>query len=344
MMNMSAQHLPSVSKWTVVIKDPNTIYTSYQKDLSIEKFSLETVDVSLDKGVATVFFIGEQAGNMIKCGEIWQPVPGSVKVPAGEITVKIKGVTGGYQQDFNLKAGEEIEAEYVLRSDIKIGTCHINMEFVTIPSGCFQMGDSMSGYLSSPSTLHKVCLTEAFSMGQYEVTQGQWKKIMGSNPSKFKNCGDNCPVENVSWDDIQSFIKKLNQQGLYYCLPTEAEWEYACRGGSGHQYKYCGTDNAKRTSWYKDNSDDKTYLVGQKEENGYKLYDMNGNVSEWVQDWYDGKYYRNTQTNDPMVDSGQKHVVRGGSWDHYAGYFVFRSKYSPDNRNNRLGFRLVRQP
>jgi len=168
-----------------------------------------------------------------------------------------------------------------------------------------------------------------YEIGKYDVTQGEWKAVMGSNPSYFKGCGNNCPVEQVSWNDAQQFIQKLNAKtGKQYRLPTEAEWEYACYGGS--QTEYCGSDNINSVAWYSENSGRQTHPVGQKQANGYGLYDINGNVWQWMQDWYD--------------NSQQNRVVCRGSWYNYPqfGRTANRFGYVPTNRNYSVGFRLAR--
>jgi formylglycine-generating enzyme required for sulfatase activity len=169
----------------------------------------------------------------------------------------------------------------------------------------------------------------SYEMGKYEVTQGQWKAVMGGNPSSFIECGDNCPVEQVSWDDIQVFLQKLNAKtGKQYRLPSEDEWEYACRGGSSNEY--CGGNNLDELGWYKDNSREKTHPVGFKKPNGYGLYDMSGNVWEWSNDRYEaGKSDR---------------VLRGGSWGYepQLARAAIRSYNDPAKRSINFGFRLAR--
>jgi serine/threonine protein kinase len=168
-----------------------------------------------------------------------------------------------------------------------------------------------------------------YEMGKYEVTQGQWKAVMGKNPSEFKKCGDNCPVENVSWNDAQTFIKKLNGlTGKQYRLPNETEWEYACYGGS--QTEYCGGNNIDSVSWYDGNSGHKTHPAGKKQANGYGLYDMSGNVCEWVQDWYD--------------NSQEERVLRGGSWylEPQSLRAAYRYDFGPAGWLDHFGFRLAR--
>jgi formylglycine-generating enzyme required for sulfatase activity len=166
-----------------------------------------------------------------------------------------------------------------------------------------------------------------YELGKYEVTQTEWQALMGSNPSKFSSCGDTCPVEQVSWDDIQTFLQKLNaKSGRQYRLPTEAEWEYACYGGN--QTEYCGSSNVDAVAWYDGNSNSTTHPVGQKQANGYGLYDMSGNVWEWMENAH---------------ESGGR-VLRGGSWlsEPQNARAAYRFRDEPALRNDLLGFRLAR--
>lgn len=193
--------------------------------------------------------------------------------------------------------------------------------------------------------VHKVCITKGYYLGKYEVTQGQWQKIMmGNNPSHFQK-GNNHPVEQVSWNDVQTFIKKLNQRtGQNYRLPTEAEWEYACRSG-GKDQEYCGGNNLSTYGWYEENWDRGHHPVGQKSPNGLGLYDMSGNVWEWVQDWYGKNYYSNSPMNDPRGPSGgSSRVNRGGSWGRDASFLRAgnRGLDVPGFRVFSVGLRLCR--
>ena len=187
---------------------------------------------------------------------------------------------------------------------------------VLVQGGTFTMGSPPTEKdRSDDETQHSVTLSP-FYMGKYEVTQAEWVKVMGNNPSNFKNC-DQCPVENVSWDDIQEFLKKLNAQtGKKYRLPTEAEWEYAARGGQAGArdgFVYAGSNNIDEVAWYSSNSNSKTHPVGGKKANQLGLYDMSGNVWEWCSDWY-GTYPTGAQTDPKGADSGVLRVLRGGSW------------------------------
>ena len=220
-----------------------------------------------------------------------------------------------------------------------------NMVFVK--GGTFQMGNNDGEADEKP--VHSVTLSD-FYIGKYEVTQTEWAKVMGSNPSYFKNCNQ-CPVERVNWDDIQEFLKKLNAQnpGKNYRLPTEAEWEYAARGGNlSKGYKYAGSNTLTEIGWHRDNSGKKTHAVGGLKANELGLHDMSGNVWEWCSDWYDEKYYeqfhKKTAVN-PGGPAGKDYpVLRGGSWNNeYA-----RCSLTDRSRNGRIskfidgGFRLVR--
>ncbi|MBK9160063.1 MAG: formylglycine-generating enzyme family protein [Nitrosomonadales bacterium] len=167
-----------------------------------------------------------------------------------------------------------------------------------------------------------------FEIGKYEVTQREWRDLMGNNPS-MKKCGDNCPVDSVSWNDVQDFIKKLNAStNKRYRLPTEIEWEYACYGGN--QSEFCGSANIDTVAWYKGNSDSNTHPVGLKQANGYGLYDMSGNVWEWMQDCSDSKCGNS--------------VLRGGSWYNDPQYMLVTTRYVANtvNRVGFYGFRLAR--
>ena len=216
------------------------------------------------------------------------------------------------------------------------------MEFVRVPGGCFQMGDTFGDVESVESPLHEVCV-DGFWMGKTEVTQGQWQTIMGDNPSKFKR-GDKYPVEQVSWVTAQEYIQKLTRQsGKRYRLPTEAEWEYAARNG-GKEEKYAGGNNVDALAWYDGNSGKSPHPVAQKNPNGLGLYDMSGNVWEWCQDWYEKNYYTSSPRNNPGgSSSGSIRVTRGGSWYNSAKLSLssFRSGFSPGKSHFNLGFRLV---
>ncbi len=224
------------------------------------------------------------------------------------------------------------------------------MKFVHVPGGCYEMGcntETEKDCSSFETPLHKVCI-DGFWIGKYEVTQGQWEKIMGDNPSAFKNCGENCPVDMVSWDDTQKYIEKLNKKaGGNFRVPTEAEWEYACRS-RGKAEKYAGGDdsNVHHLAWYSPNSQGSTHPVGIKRANKSGIHDMSGNVGEWCRDRYNEDAYNRHRMNNPEISAGTNRVVRGGSWNYPLTDIccTFRSDRPSDRRTRNTGFRLVRMP
>ena len=204
-------------------------------------------------------------------------------------------------------------------------------EMVVIPAGSFEMGSNENA-LERP--VHRVNVP-SFLIGKTEVTQGQWMAVMGSNPSRFDSCGDDCPVERVSWNDAQDFARRLSQKtGKQYRLPSEAEWEYAARAGSSTKWSFGDNENQLgEYAWFKSNSQNKTHPAAQKMRNAFGLYDMHGNVWEWVEDCYHANYC-----------SGGLRVLRGGSWYDVPAYLrsAFRNWNTPDYRFSSFGFRLAR--
>ena len=224
------------------------------------------------------------------------------------------------------------------------------IEFVLIPAGTFQMGSEHGNDDEKP--VHTVHLSRPFYLGIYPVTQRQWEAVMGSNPSRFQ--GPEHPVEQVSWDKVQEFIRSLNthEGRALYRLPTEAEWEYAARAGATGAY--CFGDDVTQLAqyaWYEDNARGTTHPVGQLQPNAWGLYDMHGNVWEWVQDWYDNQEYaRRAATGTAVVDpagpaAGSHRVFRGGSWGNTTRNCrsADRGGYAPGVRGGTLGFRLLRE-
>jgi formylglycine-generating enzyme required for sulfatase activity len=234
-------------------------------------------------------------------------------------------------------------------ADFRERTNNLNIDMVAVRGGTFTMGctaEQGSDCNDDEKPAHTVTVSD-FYIGKYEVTQAQWVAVMGSNPSYHK--GDNLPVGYVCWDDIQEFIRKLNSlTGKTYRLPTEAEWEFAARGGNKSAgYKYSGSNNIDNVAWYKNNSDDKTHAVGSKSPNELGIYDMTGNVYEWCRDWYDENYYSSSpQTNPKGANSGSACVLRGGSWSLNAQNcrVSYRDCYPPSTRDIDGGFRLCLVP
>ena len=218
----------------------------------------------------------------------------------------------------------------------------ISIDMVRVEAGTFTMGATaeMNDPYDKEKPTHRVTLTNDYYIGKYEVTQALWQTVMGNNPSKFK--GDNLPVEHVSWKDCQKFLSKLNRiTGKMFRLPTEAEWEYAARGGNKSRgYQYSGSNNLSDVAWYDDNSGNKTHAVGTKQPNELGIYDMSGNVLEWCQDRY-GKYNSSSQINPTGVNSGSNRVFRGGRGNARSCRSSFRFGITPRFRNKYLGLRLV---
>ena len=215
---------------------------------------------------------------------------------------------------------------------------------VRVEGGTFTMGATAEQGIYanvSEKPTHQVTLS-TYYIGKYEVTQAEWKAVMGTNPSKHK--GDNLPVENVNWYDCQEFIRKLNElTGKQFRLPTEAEWEYAARGGKrSYGAKYAGGGDIDNVAWYRGNNNSTTHPVGLKRANELGLYDMTGNVWEWCQDWF-GYYSSASQTNPRGPATGDCRVLRGGSWCMDARFcrLSFRSYGDPDFRGDYNGLRLA---
>ncbi|MDD2882848.1 MAG: formylglycine-generating enzyme family protein [Rhodoferax sp.] len=215
---------------------------------------------------------------------------------------------------------------------------------MVLSDGSFQMG---SREWSNSQPIHTVHI-QSFVMGKYPVTQREWVAVMGNNPSHFSSGGDTCPVENVSWDDVQLFIQKLNAQtGHTYRLPSEAEWEYACRAGSTGKWCF-GDDESEfqQYAWYDENSGDETHPVGKKKANGFGLYDMHGNVWEWCEDLWHPDYSGAPTTGQIWTDSSMgktlARVLRGGCFNYNRfALAAYRNDDSPDGRFSNYGFRLA---
>jgi formylglycine-generating enzyme required for sulfatase activity len=221
----------------------------------------------------------------------------------------------------------------------------VSFKMVWVAGGTFQMGateEQGNDAYDREKPVHRVTLS-GFSIGETEVTQELWEAVMGSNPSYFT--GDSqLPVEQVSWDDCQAFIQALNTlTGRSFRLPTEAEWEFAARGGNLSQgYKYAGSNSIGDVAWYMDNSSDVTHPVGTKAPNELGLYDMSGNVFEWCQDWF-GSYDSVAQTDPTGPSSGSGRVRRGGGW-HFgstSSRVSYRNGFTPSSKGNTYGFRLA---
>jgi formylglycine-generating enzyme required for sulfatase activity len=367
----------------LTFKDPIKTYKDYSKKITVKKFDLRALKFYMLKAKAKLFLVGEDKGRVLINGYLTKfTAPGLIVVPVGEVLLEIAGYKKGFKQTLNLKSEQELEVSYALSRenfvDI-IGNTIKSLDMIKIPSGSFIMGSPKSEVRSDKDErpLHKVKISKSFFMGKYEVTQKQYKMIMGFNPSEFK--GDNLPVENVNWVDIQKFMIHLNYRvgcrkpdtlklidlsGINavprgcFRLPTEAEWEYAARAGTktafsfgksvdSTQAKFDGEHpygGGKKGVYHR-----KSLPVGSFSPNKFGLYDMHGNVVEWCHDWYDSKsyiksFYKGSAKSDPVnTTKAYKRIVRGGGWGSNGRYLRAgnRSKLTPDYRNSTYGFRLV---
>jgi formylglycine-generating enzyme required for sulfatase activity len=264
-----------------------------------------------------------------------------------------------------------VKRKKTVKSTLKAGEIwrdpELRMSFVWVPGGCFEMGcGEWSGDCSSTEKpVHRVCVN-GFWMERHEVTQQQWKRLMGSNPSDFRHCGSQCPVEKVSWNEAVEFARKLSSKtGYTFRLPTEAEWEFACRSG-GKKQRYAGGETLYAAAWYRDNAGGTPHHVGRKRPNGLGIYDMSGNVWEWCLDIYAKDVYRKaigTLRNPVFIGTKYADIyegdsilrilqgisgyrsIRGGSWGNAADRLRCsdRIRGNPDSRRDWLGFRLVRE-
>ena len=309
------------------------------------------------------------------------PEPGAVVLldgaEKGRAPLTVEGVPVG-EHEVEVRAGGKVGRKKVEVVEGEVGTVTValgsgfggivkgalGVEMVEIPAGRFAMGSPASedGRFDSEQR-HEVVISRPFLAGKHEVTQGLWKAVMGSNPSRFDRCGEDCPVEKVSWHDAVAFCNRLSErEGLTpayrisgdnvtwdrsargYRLPTEAEWEYACRAGTATRFHTGDADSdLGRAGWYDENSGGKTHPAGGKRPNAWGLHDMHGNVWEWCWDWY-GDYPERTVTDPAGPSGGSYRVYRGGSWNYDARNCrsAFRRGAPPGRRNDKFGFRLFR--
>ena len=303
---------------------------------SLDKQADISVYVSTDGGktfgsalTAVTGDVGKQVAAGTNKRIVWSPLEERERLVSDNVVFKIVP-SGGEKMTFTV-AG-------------------VSFTMIKVEGGTFTMGctsEQGSDCYDDEKPSHSVTLSDYY-IGQTEVTQGLWKAVMGTNPSNFKS-GDNYPVETVSWNDCQDFIKKLNSLlssqlgGKRFALPTEAQWEYAARGGKKSRgYKYSGSNTLSSVAWYNDNSSSSTHAVATKSANELGLYDMSGNVYEWCQDWY-GSYSSSSQTNPSNSSSGSFRVFRGGSWNFHARRCRVsrRFYYAPTFCFYYFGLRLV---
>lgn len=219
----------------------------------------------------------------------------------------------------------------------------ITMEFVRIDSGSFMMGSYEEEGDGDETPRHKVTITKAFYIGKYEVTQEQWEKIMGENPSELK--GEKNPVDTVSWKDCIKFTERLGEiTGKKLSLPTEAQWEYSCRAVTTTKWFFGSDENvADQYGWIESNSQGTTHLVGMQKPNAWGIYDMYGNLQEWCMDWYQNPYSLGDAVDPLGPEVGDSHVVRGGGWGDFPdnARSAYRNANGENVGNNGTGFRCV---
>jgi len=307
-----------------------------------------TIEVSydLDK-VATISLFLSQDG-----GTTYAATPKALSGDVGKnVSAGHKKIVWNLMQDGNEwhieKARFKVVAEDKNKKNFSIQGVSFTM--ILVEGGTFTMGatyEQGKDARMDESPSHSVTLGDYY-IGQTEVTQALWKAVMGNNPSYFKR--DEHPVEQVSWDDCQQFVKKLNTLlsselgGKHFALPTEAQWEYAARGGKkSNGYKYSGSDTNGKVAWYEDNAGRMHHSVAGKSANELGIYDMSGNVWEWCRDWY-GSYSSYSQSNPTGESSGSRRVVRGGSCCTYAWIcrVAYRERFAPSTSDLYLGLRLV---
>ena len=303
---------------------------------------LGVLDVSSTPAMAYVTVDGERVGK----------TPLMVEVIVGEHKVEVsRGDFGAEPQTVTISEGNVTEVNLILEKRPNIDYVEmangLNMKMVYVEGGTFQMGatsEQGSDAESDEKPVHSVTL-DSYYIAETEVTQAQWYAVMGNNPSS--NVGDNKPVESVSWNDAQEYCRKLSElTGKKYVLPTEAQWEYAARGGNKSRgYKYSGSNTIGDVAWYEGNNDSRTCAVKQKQPNELGLYDMSGNVWEWCSDVY-GDYGSWSQVNPTGPTSGSKRIERGGNYFNSASACRVsnRADYYQSDSCNNIGFRVVCLP
>jgi formylglycine-generating enzyme required for sulfatase activity len=353
----SALDLQGIKPGKIRIQVKKSGYLSSQKTETITSGEIKYITFYLEKEVTTGTLNVKPENATIRILNIREKFYQGMTLSPGQYHLEIsKSGYETYKKWITIKAGDKLDLNIDLKPLSRAKQSFTNkwgMTFVRIPSGSFMMGSPKN----EPGRFdweeqHKVTLTQDYFMQTTEVTQGQWKAIMGSNPSGFKECGDNCPVVFVSWNDVQTFLKKLNRMdsGQTYRLPTEAEWEYAARAGTTTPFAFgncLSTNDANYDGNYpltgcsKGQFRKKTIAVGSLRKNAWDLYDMHGNVYEWCQDWF-ATYPTVSVTNPTGPATGLDRVIRGGSWGDNARYCrsALRGRLDPGDADGVLGFRL----
>lgn len=316
-------------------------YTTVIRRFKIVDGQTTTIDIKLYKGKEISIITDPPGADVIMGDSIIGTTPFKSILDFGDNIVKI--VKGGYTTVETITVTPTGQAAFTFK--LKESNDPFEKQMVLVKGGTFKMGDTFGDGKKEEKPVRSVTVDD-FYISKFEITQEQWREMMGASPSHYSGC-DKCPVERVSWHEVQEFIKKLNLlTGKKYRLPTEAEWEYAARGGEKTRgLRYAGHNNINFVSWYTVNSGSKTQPVGQLQPNELGLYDMSGNVWEWCNDWA-GDYPNRPEFNPQGPGSGELKVVRGGSWFGYiAGNRVCSRGFDdPSNGRSYIGFRLVLTP
>ena len=343
--------------YVLTLKKPNTIAERQTQKLRI-KYSPVSASILIDNkfikgsnGVAEITLPIGQHSFIVAC-DGYESEEGMIKLKASapsnlQITLTKEATT----RQQSTVAQPAVAQQPVVQTPVTNGDIisiplkdGISIDMVRVQAGTFTMGATpeMKSPYDDEKPKHRVTLTNDYYIGKYEVTQALWKAVMGDNPSKFK--GENLPVEQVSWNDCQIFIGKLNNiTGKTFRLPTEAEWEYAARGGKKSKgYRFSGSKDPYEVAWYISNSENKSHPIGSRQANELNIYDMSGNVSEWCQDTY-SKYEKTSQINPIGASNELNRVIRGGSWidNGWHCHSSDRGAQSPDWSHSSLGFRLA---
>ncbi|MBE6234084.1 MAG: PEGA domain-containing protein [Bacteroidales bacterium] len=346
----SPLYLPKTIIGNHILKISKSGCVDWTGKVTISEGQVAEVNATLQSGAPVTFTSNAPDAQLYVDGALMGSANGTYDLPFGSHNVICKASgKKDFSKTINVTAAggdRRVECRFgAARETITVNG--VSFDMILVEGGTFTMGATQeqgSDTESDEKPVHQVTLSDYY-IGETEVTQALWKAVMGTNTSNFK--GDRNPVENVSWDDCQEFIRKLNKlTRRTFRLPTEAEWEYAARGGNqSKRYKYSGSDNINDVAWYSDNSGSKTHAVKTKSPNELGLYDMSGNVYEWCSDWY-GSYQSSTQTNPQGPSSGSYRVLRGGSWYDDAGScrVSYRNYYSPATRGYDSGLRLVLVP
>jgi formylglycine-generating enzyme required for sulfatase activity len=328
-----------VGDYTLILSLPN--YATITKPIHITEGQTTEVNETLASSTAITIKGEPTDAQLFVDNQLVNSTVSTAQLSYGSHVLRLQKGNEKLEKHIEVKQDGETSFSLLLNSYLTETIADITKDMILIDGGTFQMGSNDGGGIEKP--VHSVTLN-SFYMGKYEVTQALWEVIMGNNPCYYK--GDNLPVESVSWDDVQTFLRKLNAKtGKVYRLPTEAEWEYAARGGSKSQgFKYAGSNNLDDVAWCGENSNNTTHAVGSKQPNELGLYDMSGNVWEWCNDFFDSDYYANSpQANPKGPATGSERVNRGGGWYADPQYCrVADRSVSPSSRHEDfLGFRIV---